>query len=131
MIKQAVFTACSHVLERLVPVSARAVRRAYDKLVLMDFNLHLIRKPALLDDGFWNADSSGVAYSDECCFHDYNVITLGLSVKSAGNFYHRFAESSSQGRLSSLGSPATGRTAPYPAVLALMVFTMLRRRRAD
>ena len=49
---------------------------------MMDLHLYLSFEPALLNHRLREANAPTVSYSDKGCFHDYNVITLGVGVKT-------------------------------------------------
>jgi hypothetical protein len=48
--------------------------------MVVHLHLHLILKPALLNQRLRKANAPAISYSDKGCFHDYNVITSGRGV---------------------------------------------------
>jgi hypothetical protein len=84
-----------HGAERLVPPLARALCRTYDDLCILDVELDLLTKAALLEEHLWNADALRVADFDNASLHgempplrmitldSYNVITMGKKSKGS------------------------------------------------
>ena len=70
-----------HLLKRGFPSHSGFIMGMDYQLMAANIQVNIVTKSALLNERFGDTDSLRIAYSDNCCFRNYNVITTVAIVK--------------------------------------------------